>query len=177
MRIGAERNLELIRQLLLAHAYWRRYRLVTDLVLLHDGDAGGELRRQLEDLVHNASTADLVDRPGGVFIPTLSPMSADDATLLEAAARVVLRGSDGPLATQLGRASVSAPPLPLPLRTTRDAEKTVSQDSLAADEVLLFNNGLGGFTPDGREYVITLPPASGRQRRGATYSPTPLSVV
>ncbi len=157
VRIGAERNLELIRQLLLAHAYWRRYRLVTDLVLLHDGDAGGELRRQLEDLVHNASTADLVDRPGGVFIRDLSPMSADDATLLEAAARVVLRGSDGPLATQLGRASVSAPPLPLPLRTTRDAEKTVSQDSLAADEVLLFNNGLGGFTPDGREYVITLP--------------------
>ena len=129
MRIGAERNLELIRQLLRAHAYWRRCRLVTDLVLLHDGDTGGELRRQLEDLVHNASAADLVDRPGGVFIRDASRMSADDATLLEAAARAVLRGSDGPLALQLGRARVPAPPLPLSLRTTRDPEKAASQDS------------------------------------------------
>jgi cyclic beta-1,2-glucan synthetase len=156
MRIGAERNVELIRQILLAHAYWRRCRLITDLVLLHDGGNGDELRRLLENLVHNASATELVDRPGGVFIRDASLMPADDATLLEAAARVVFRGSDGPLATQLGRARASAPPLPVSLRTTRDPEKTASHNSPARDRALLFNNGLGGFTPDGREYVITV---------------------
>ena len=157
VRIGTERNLELIRQILLAHAYWRGCRLVADLVLLHDGGSGDELRRQLQDLVHNAPAADMVDRPGGIFIRDASRMPAGDATLLEAAARVVLRGSDGPLAAQLGRAEVPAPPLPHPLRTTRDPEKAASQDSPAPAEMLLFNNGLGGFTPDGREYVIALP--------------------
>lgn len=156
IRIGAERNVELIRQMLLAHAYWRRCRLFADLVLLHDGGTGDELRHQLEDLVHNAPVAELVDRPGGVFIRDASRMSADDSRLLEAAARVVLRGTDGPLAAQLGRAPVPAPPLPVPLRTTREAERVVAQDSPAPAEMLLFDNGLGGFTPDGREYVITL---------------------
>ena len=65
--------------------------------------------------MQNAPTAELVDRPGGVFLRDASRMSADDATLLEAAARLLLRGSDGPLATQLGRARVAAPPLPPPL--------------------------------------------------------------
>ena len=127
VRIGADRNLELVRQVLQAHAYWRRCGLVADLVLLHDDGAGDELRRQLEDLVQNAPTAELVDRPGGVFLRDASRISADDVTLLEAAARVVLRGSDGPLAAQLGRARAAAPPLPLPLRTTRDPEKAASQ--------------------------------------------------
>jgi cyclic beta-1,2-glucan synthetase len=155
VRIGTERNLELLRQILLAHAYWRGCGLVADLVLLHDDGTGDELRRQLQDLVHNAAAADMVDRPGGVFIRDASRMSAGDATLLEAAARVVLRGSDGPLAAQIGRAEVSAP-LPHPLRITRDPEKAACPDSPAPAEMLLFNNGLGGFTPDGGEYVIKL---------------------
>jgi len=156
VRIGTERNLELLRQMLRAHAYWRGCGLVADLVLLHDDGAGDELRRQLQGLVHNAAAVDMVDRPGGVFIRDASRISAGDATLLEAAARVVLRGSDGPLAAQIGRAGVSAPPLPHPLRITRDPEKADCPDSPGAAEMLLFNNGLGGFTPDGREYVIKL---------------------
>src|SRR6185437_11700867 len=130
--------------------------LMVDLVLLHDGGNGDELRRRLQDLVHSMPAADLADRPGGVFIRDASRMPTVDATLLEAAARVVFRGSDGPLAAQLGRAEVPAPPLPHLLRTTRDPERAASQDSPAPAEMLLFNNGLGGFTPDGREYVITL---------------------
>jgi cyclic beta-1,2-glucan synthetase len=156
VRIGAERNLELIGQILRAHAYWRRCRFVADLVLLHDGGMDDELRRQLQNLVRHAPTADLADKPGGVFIRDASRMPADHAILLEAAARVVFRGKDGPLATQLDRALAPAPPLPHLLRTTRDPEKAVSQDSPAPADTLLFNNGLGGFTADGREYVITL---------------------
>jgi cellobiose phosphorylase len=36
VRIGADRNLELVQQVLGAHAYWRRWGLVADLVLLQD---------------------------------------------------------------------------------------------------------------------------------------------
>ena len=78
VRIGTDRDLELARQVLQAHAYWRRCGLVADLVLLHDDGAGDDLRRQLEDLVQNGPTADLVDRPGGVFLRDASRMSADD---------------------------------------------------------------------------------------------------
>ena len=156
VRIGADRNLEVAREVLQAHAYWRRCGLVADLVFLHDDGAGDELRRRLEDLVQNGPTAELVDRPGGVFLRDASRMSADDATLLEAAARLILRGGDGPLAAQLGRALADAPPLPPPLLPPGGPEAAVAGGSPGGGSALLFDNGLGGFTADGREYVITL---------------------
>ena len=70
--------------------------------------AGDDLRRRLEHLVQNGPTAELVDRPGGVFLRDASGMGADDITLLEAAARLILRGGEGPLAAQVGRAAASA---------------------------------------------------------------------
>src|SRR4029453_13927649 len=114
-RIGADCNLELAREVLQAHAYWRRCGLAVDLVLLQDDGAGDELRRELEALLQNAPTAELVDKPGGVFLRAAPRMSLEDTTLLEAAARFILRGSDGRLAAQVGKALADAPPLPPPL--------------------------------------------------------------
>lgn len=164
VRIGAERNLELARKALQAHVYWRRCGLVSDLVLMQDNDGTSEeLRPQLEGLVKNAPTAELAGRPGGVFLLDASRMSLEDATLLEAAARLVLRGGNGPLSAQLVQAS--APPLPPPLQPKRDPDSAGPRNPAAFDAALLFANGLGGFTADGREYVITL--------RGGTRPPAP----
>jgi cyclic beta-1,2-glucan synthetase len=156
VRIGGDRNLQLVWEVLQAHAYWRHFGLVADLVLLQDDGTGDELRRQLKDQVQKAPTAELVDRPGGVFLRDASRMSADDTTLLEAAARILLRGGDGPLAAQLGRAVKDAPPLPPSLLPMADQQEASHEGSLAPGAALLFDNGLGGFTADGREYVITL---------------------
>jgi cellobiose phosphorylase len=158
VRIGADRNLELVREVLQAHAYWRRYGLVADLVFLQDDGTEDELRHRLQDLVQSAPTAELVDRPGGVFLRDASRMSEDDATLLEAAARLLLRGRDGPLAAQLGRALAAVPPLPPPLLPLGEPKAAGFEGSPAPGAPLLFDNGLGGFTADGREYVITLQP-------------------
>ncbi len=50
---------------------------MADLVLLNDA-AADELHRQLEDLVQNGPTAELVDKPGGVFLRDAAAMSAED---------------------------------------------------------------------------------------------------
>jgi cellobiose phosphorylase len=156
VRIGADHNLDLVREVLQAHVYWRRCGLVADLVLLQDNDTGDELRCRIEDEVRNVPTGELVDRPGGVFLRDASRMSADDTTLLEAAARILLRGGDGTLTAQLGRALANALPLPPPLVPMADRKEAGPEGSPAAGAALLFDNGLGGFTADGREYVITL---------------------
>src|SRR4029450_4465621 len=80
----------------------------------------------------------------------------DDATLLEAAARLILRGGDGPLSVQLWPAPAAAPPLPPPLLPLSAPRAASPEGSPALGAELLFDNGLGGFTADGREYVITL---------------------
>jgi cellobiose phosphorylase len=164
LRIGAEGGLGLTRQVLQAHAYWRRRGLSADLVLLND--AGDDLYRRLEDLVLSGPTADVTDKPGGVHLRDRAALSVEDQTLLEAAARVILRDDAGTLTEQLS--------LPEPSQGLDDTQDQVLTSS-AADmpttegERLLFDNGLGGFTTDGREYVIRV--------RGGQRPPAPWSNV
>ena len=97
----------------------------------------------------------------------------------EAAARVVLGGGRwraGPAARAASRSPSSSRRCP-----SRDRlSGTVPRPARAAapPEGLLFWNGLGGFTPDGREYVITFDAGRRcRRPRGPTCSPTPASAA
>ena len=165
-RLASPIELELAGELLRAHAYWRRCGLVADLVLLNDNRPGDELHHRLEELVRLGPSAELVDKPGGVFLRAAVGMSAEDVRLLEAAARAILRGNDGSLAAQLARAPT---PVTLPADLPVSGATAAATDGApaGADEQLLFANALGGFTPDGREYVVTL---RGRERPPAPWS-------
>ena len=163
LRIGED--ITLAREILKAHRYWRRIGLVTDLVLLNDGSAG--LRQSLEALVQSSPSAELAGKPGGIYLLDAAALSLEEKTLFEAAARVILRDCDGSLSEQLFR-GVAAPVVHEGIggKTDRDdggsnalrAHRNSSVGDLpaGASEPLLFDNGLGGFTPDGREYVISL---------------------
>jgi Cellobiose phosphorylase len=99
-----------------------------------------------------------------VFVLAAGQVPADDAVLLKAAARVVLGGGRGALAQQLERPPESVVLSPA-LAATASPVPSEPARPAAPPEGLLFWNGLGGFTPDGREYLIaidavpTLPPA------------------
>jgi cellobiose phosphorylase len=162
LRVGTETGLALVRQVLQAHAYWRYCGLLTDLVLLND--AGDDLRPALQNLGQSGAMAELADKPGGVFLRDATRLSADDDTLLEAAARAILSDAKGTLAEQLSR-----PSLELEVGERQSRTSLASAPPAARDERLLFDNGLGGFTPDGREYVIRL--------RGGQRPPAPWSNV
>ncbi len=171
-RIATADQLPLARQLLAAHAYLRLRGLEFDLVLL-DEESGSyldELNRQLLETVRAAGSLERVDQPGGVFVRKASQMSEDERVLLQAAARAVLIGDRGSLASQLDRTERYAP---LPARLAAAREPVAWPDEpveLPAD--LLFFNGLGGFTADGREYCVLLqgppPPEIGRNGPPAT---------
>ncbi len=153
-------------ELIRAHTYWRRCGLAADLVLLNDADPADELTDRLEELVRSGPASDLVDMPGGVFLRGARAMPAADVMLLEAAARAILRGDDGAVAEQIAQESTRAT-LPADLRVTTVTASSAPSESAPASEELLFANGLGGFTPDGREYVLTL---RGRERPPAPWS-------
>src|SRR5262249_37508765 len=138
VRIGAESELELAREVVQAHAYWRGCGLVADLVLLNDAGADDDLRPRLEDLVRNAPTAALADRPGGRSLRDVARTPADDATLLEAASRVVLRGSDGELAAQLAPKTGAAAPATPVLAPGAPAASPAGGAQPAAPEALRF---------------------------------------
>jgi cyclic beta-1,2-glucan synthetase len=150
--------LPLARHALKAHAFWRGRGFPVDLVLIAERPASyrEELYQDLTGLARASDSRDVIDKPGGVFVRKVQPGSAERALLL-AAARVVLFGDRGPLADQTD-ALARGRKLPPDLVATRPAEPDVPDRPPVAG--LVFDNGTGGFTPDGREYVVTgLPPA------------------
>ncbi len=154
--IGQARDINLVRQLFQAHAYWRMHGLIADLVILNEEASGYEqpLRERIENLIQAHSMHAGVDRPGGVYLRSADLIPEEDLMLLRAAADVVLVAARGTLPQQLG-VSTEAPDLPEPI-----ARKRAPRDpsaSLPFMELPYFNS-LGGFTPDGREYAIYLGP-------------------
>jgi cellobiose phosphorylase len=157
VRIGEAEEMPLVRQLLAAHAYWRLKGLEADLVVLLEQPTSyfEELFQAVQEAVRASDAQALVDKPGGVFVRKADQMSAEDVTLLQAAARVVLVGYRGSLAAQLNRPE-PVPELPAPLPAVRRANPATHGAPVRPPEGLLFPNGQGGFTPDGREYCILL---------------------
>ncbi|PKO65976.1 MAG: cyclic beta 1-2 glucan synthetase, partial [Betaproteobacteria bacterium HGW-Betaproteobacteria-14] len=99
----------------------------------------------------------VMDRPGGIFVRSAEQISEEDRTLFQTVARVILSDSRGTLAEQVNRPAAVAVRVPRLV-----PEKSHPAEPPAAFELpqhdLILSNGIGGFTPDGREYVITTAP-------------------
>ena len=152
-------RIDLVRQIVQAHAYWRLKGLAVDLVILNEDDSiyRAALNEQILNLVAANSGTQLLDKPGGIFLRRVDQFSPEDKILLETAARIVLHDDKGTLLEQLSR-RVRPEPLPPQLRIRSRPEIETAFELPERD--LIFFNGLGGFTPDGREYVVTLLPGA-----------------
>ncbi len=157
LRISDTGKIEIVRQLIQAHSYWRMKGLTVDLVILNEDVSvyRQSLQDQITTLISSGIEAQMLDKPGGIFVRRLEQIPNDDRVLLQAAARIVLDDERGTLAEQLEHRRILEPSVPL-LRTSRFRFADLPA-SLPARE-LIFDNGLGGFTRDGHEYVITLEP-------------------
>ena len=158
LRIGDPANIDLVRQLVQAHAYWRLKGLPVDLVIWNEDHAGYRqlLHDQIMGLIAAGIEANVTNRPGGIFVRTAEQISNEDRILLESVARAIITDSRGSLADQINHRRPVEVPVPrlAPSRTGR-AEPPAA--ALPRRDLIFFN-GLGGFTPDGREYVITTAP-------------------
>ncbi len=166
VRIGDRDNLELVRQSVQAHAYWRLRGLAVDLVIWNEDDSiyRQTLQDAIMDRIAGSPEAALVDKPGGIFVRRGEQMSQEDRVLLETVARVVLFDEGGTLAEQVERRGRADLPIPLLKPSRRRSEPETAVEVPERD--LVFFNGLGGFTKDGREYVTVL---SGEQTTPAPW--------
>jgi cellobiose phosphorylase len=159
VRIADPANIELVQQLVQAHAYWRLKGLTVDLVIWNEDRAG--YRQQLHDqilgLIAAGAEAHVMDRPGGIFIRPADQISSEDRILFQTVARAILTDTRGTLAEQLGQRGPLEKPVPR-FRPTRDPRPELPTATGLPRSDLIFDNGLGGFTPDGREYIVTLAP-------------------
>lgn len=201
-------NIELVRQLVQAHAYWRLKGLAVDLVVWNEDNAGYRqlLHEQIMGMIAAGIEANLTDRPGGIFVRAAEQISAEDRILFQTVARIIIADKRGTLAEQINRRSANEkikeqskdrakdntrdstrdnsrdgareqrdlypsrliltqpafPALPLKRDSSVNPNTTGSSDTAHARHAaelknrnLLLFNGFGGFSPDGREYVIS----------------------
>ena len=156
LRIENPANIDLARQLVQAHAYWRLKGLTADLVIWNEDHSGYRqgLHEEIMGLITAGIEANVIDRPGGIFVRPGDQISNEDRILIQSVARVIITDGRGTLEEQLTRSGLENVVVPPLVRTrTRRPEHPV-EVALTRDD-LIFYNGLGGFTPDGREYVIT----------------------
>ncbi len=175
VRIDDAADLEIVRQLLRAHEYWRAKRVKIDLVILNEQatsymqelqDAIGGLVRSSQMTARSEYAAN-----GSVYTLRADLLSSSEHVQLRSVARAVLLSHQGSLSDQVVRtptlAPVAASSKSLIGRTVSSAFSNLGlrlsrrpvglpRSNLVRRPDLEFFNGYGGFSKDGLEYVIVL---------------------
>jgi cyclic beta-1,2-glucan synthetase len=140
----------LCREVLLAHEFLRLNNVSIDLLFLNEEPAGylQPIQEQMLALLRSSPAQAHQDQRGGVFVRRASHFDARERALALAAARVALRTSAGSLARQLRQVAEAVPTAITAVRTSPLAERVGPRSPLR------FDNGIGGFTEDGQEYVV-----------------------
>jgi cyclic beta-1,2-glucan synthetase len=157
VRISDTAAIPLVKQLLHAQEYWRVKGLRADVVILneHPAEYLDETQEFLTNVVQEPRWASWNDIQGGMFLRRVDGMPVADGHLLSAVARVVLRGDLGGLAAQLERPAPWLYPVG-DLLPTAELQRPAPASTPVPLPPRVLENGVGGFTPDGREYVIAV---------------------
>jgi cellobiose phosphorylase len=158
LQIGDSENIDLVRQLVQAHAYWRLKGLAVDLIIWNE-DRGGyrqELQDQIMGLIAAGIEAHVMDRPGGIFVRRAEQISEEDRILIQSVARAIISDRRGSLSEQVNRRG--PPESRVPRLVQARHHRAEAPPAEPPSRALVLTNGIGGFTADGTEYVITLRP-------------------
>jgi len=151
LQIENQENIQLARQLIQAHTYWRLKGLIVDLVIWNEDHGGYRqvFQNQIQALIPN----ELMDRPGGIFVRAADQISNEDRILFQTVARVNISDANGTLADHLNRRANIKSVIPY---ITQEPSPVPAMSTALPQKDLIFFNGTGGFSSDGSEYIITV---------------------
>ena len=154
--IAESRNMPLVRDVLVAHAYWSMLGFKADLVILNQEGAtyDAPLRQQIQRQIEAHGSTAGTDRPGGIFLRDYYGIPEEHRNLILASSSIVLSAARGSLHQQL--VTLSDGPQSPSFVAASEIHEEPSQPLPFLE--LPYFNGFGGFTENGREYAIYLGP-------------------
>lgn len=157
LQIEDSANINLVKQMVQAHTYWRLKGLMVDLVIWNEDHGGYRqvLHNQIQGLVAPGVSVDMKEQPGGIFIRSADQISNEDRILFQTVAHVIITDTQGTLEEQINRRSKLKSPIPY-FSPSKFYPTIVTELPPVND--LHFFNGIGGFSADGKEYIITSTP-------------------
>lgn len=152
--IKTSEDINIVIEALRAHEYWRMKGLIVDLVILNEDESSylQPLQELIRETVIIRYGSEVLDKSGGVFIRNANNMPEEDRILIYTVARIVLKGEYGYIAPQI-KIEDQENEVSKEKQFTEDNRAYISSDELLD---LDYFNGYGGFSKDGKEYVIRL---------------------
>ncbi|MFA5536135.1 MAG: glucoamylase family protein [Bacillota bacterium] len=151
LTVETKTEIELVKEMIRAHEYWRVKGLAVDLVILNEDKS--QYLQPMQDLLRETVAVSyskhLLESSGGIYIRNAGSMPEEDVQLFYTVARIVLSGKQ-PIRAQLRYHENKLPP-----KKQFSGEVACYQSDEEAVDLQLWN-GFGGFAQDGREYVIRL---------------------
>ena len=159
LQISSQEHIELARQLIQAHAYWQSRGLAVDLVIWNEDHANYRqvLQDQIVGLISSVIGTHALEKPGGIYVRSIDQISNEDRILFQSVARIILNDHRGTLLEQLNRRDL-ADILPAnlnPVKKKQNFALPVPLTTERGSDTRQFENGIGGFSSDGVEYVIS----------------------
>lgn len=154
VRLNDQKDLPTIRRLLRCHEYLRLKGLVYDFVIINEQDSTYHQDMQ-EDVLHQIrSTGNQawLNKNGGIFVLRKNVTPSKDLAHIQSVARVTLLASE-PLNEQIHRRAIDEK---YPSLATYSVDEIKYENTVTPNLNLDFFNGSGGFSKDGKEYVIIL---------------------
>ena len=160
VEIGESQQIDLIREVLQVHEFLRSRRFMVDIVILNhqQTDYGAELNGMLYRLINRLNSEQWLTKRGGIFILYADQINPEEDILLQTSGCILFRGDHGSLGDQIPEYTIQTAHLPefIPTRPTEGIVSPSQEDPLPSTGPLQFFNGYGGFSADGREYIIEL---------------------
>jgi cyclic beta-1,2-glucan synthetase len=154
LHVYEQESVEMVKQLVQAHAYWRLKGLAVDLVIWNEdhGSYRQFLQEQILGLISAEATRQGQEKLGNIYVKSADQISSEDRMLFESVARIILSDNKGSLLEQITK---QIPEKPLAaLLEAKTGTLPVQQKELGLPGGLSFFNGTGGFTDKGDEYKI-----------------------
>jgi len=176
-KIQDNNQIKYIEQMLKIHEYWKIKGLFVDLVILNEDKTGyfETIHELIQEKISFSHARRMVNKPGGVFLLKSDQLSNEILILLHTVARLIFSAENGTLYNQIykyirstekivsnhnyARVAVKNSQKPSEINTMEhyavNGEEAEILD-LRIKEKLEFYNGYGGFSKNGKEYVIIL---------------------
>ncbi len=162
LELNDPQHLNLLVEVVQAQSFLRSRGYEADLVVLNTQPSmyTSELNEMMMRRIRLIEADHWINQRSGIFIRSADQMQLEEQVLLRSVARVLLRGNRGTLTEQLRVNFNPLAVLPSLFQTQssrRDLPAPFPWESKPLGPLQFFN-GFGGFSADGKEYVIHLPP-------------------
>jgi cyclic beta-1,2-glucan synthetase len=172
--IDSKDQIDEIQQIIKAHSYWRKSGQMIDVVFLNTKDTGyaHELNERIHQAINVMDSQTWVNRRGGLFVLTASQIDRLPLRLLNTVSSVYLDLKSMSIEQHLAKSKTVQPQLPQ-FNPPDPHQEFNTKEKLTRPDDLLVDNGIGGFSTNGKEYQIFLQKYPQHQQANGQVPPAP----